>query len=645
MHIPVITVKKTDLKNFKKSIKDPVAVSHIDNILKGEETTEENAKAACIAFLAKFPDTDIHSLCEAMGWESLFESIQSMRQAEIERDILSPETTKPGSKAPSLEIPEGDIEPEPLADITLADRFKQQYSFRNRSATTRFGCTDAKLSSMAFVLFGEDSCVRIQETRTWLRWVGHKWEECDEGHIRQNLDEVALLLEQDMKATKKRYSQAHSGGDFEILAILKGRYSMPEDVNLDSVRELFLAEMERVQTMVSRLESLVGRNAIIEMMGDRLVKSIKCLDTNTDEIVFTNTAWNAATGVFYPPRRSSLATRSTERAWRTPSVESRENWKHYLEGLGFDTDTMTYLQRCFGYTLLGRGTAKKYWWFRGETHTSKTTTVQLVAKCVGSYVETTQAKMWLAKGNNANGHTDELARLRGCRMVTADEFPKVSRLDDALVKQVTSGGAPMSASRKGEKGFTFDIYFAMFFSSNYDPFIAEDDAALIARLTALTFKTKVEKIDPEFVKKYLSAGDNALAVLAWCMEGASDFIREGFGEEPLEIKTSREEYQKEQSSIGEQLHEVIAINPGKKAFANDIKIALVAYQKATRQNVIFSDRQLSKAIETLFSVTPQRGTNGRRVYHGLEIIDTRPKPKGFAREIDYGWEQEEDQPN
>jgi P4 family phage/plasmid primase-like protien len=631
----MITINVTDLKEYLKQLKDPVVRIHINNILNHKETTEQSAMAACVAFLSKFPDSDIPSLCQAMGHVAITDKVVEKVAEDIAAKVEADLNTTPEGKQKKVEPPavqEGDTEPVAEEGSSVQQRYTELYSYKCRPKETRFGCTDAKLASMCLVLFGEDNCLQIQETASWFRWIGHKWQECAEGHIRQMLDRVAILVEQDLKETRKSFSAVDTKD--KTLQVLIKRYKFDiDEVSWSQIEALFESEMDRMQAMVARLESYQGRNAIVTLMGDRLIKKVDQLDSNKDEIVFTNCSWNAKNNNFYPNRRASFATRSVDRQWEEPSKEAVVNWDNYLGSLGFDEKTLTFLKRSFGYALLGRGTGKRFWWFRGETNTSKTTLVQLVSRAAGSYVETTQAKMWLMSRTSSNGHTDDTARLRGCRMVTADEFPKVGRFSDDLLKQIT-GASPVSASRKGEKGITFDVTFAPFFSSNYDPYIAEDDTASFTRLTALTFKNVVKDVKKEFVNDYINTGDNVLAILKWCMDGAVEYVQHGFGEEPDEVKLSREEYQQEQISIADQLACVVEADASSRLFFSEIHVALCTYQDATRQRVQFSKKQLSKVIKSLFNLESTPSTKGQVRYTGLRLI---PPPQKWDPRIDNGY--------
>src|SRR5690606_14196397 len=121
----------------------------------------------------------------------------------------------------------------------------------------------------------------------------------------------------------------------------------------------------------------------------------------------------------------------------------------YLNGLELDEngETLEYLRRSFGYAATGRGTEKRFWWFRGITDTSKSTLIQLVAKCLDQYAATTMSSQWCQQRAQSMGHTEDIAKLRARRLVTADEFEKNAKFNESLLKKMTAGTGEISASR------------------------------------------------------------------------------------------------------------------------------------------------------------------------------------------------------
>lgn len=503
----------------------------------------------------------------------------------------------------------------------MSDAYERKFSFFNRHKDTMFGESDTDIGYIAFCCFGEQTCHRLRKSVEWLKWNGSVWKNAEIGDIRSLLRQLALIIENEAKSLSSGFNYNDIIKASMISAWTTRNHAGAMAV--EQVVKFITDEIERMFKMVSKLNSQHGATTIAGTMGDYLMVEQSDLDENQDEIVFNNIAYNVADDTWHEPRQQSLATRSMGIDYAEPSLEAQTRWADYIGALGFDEQTLQFLKRSFGFACLGRGgTEKRFWWFRGETNTCKSTLIELVAQSMGTYVETTNANAWLSKGpGKGNGHNDEIAQLRGARLVKADEFPKNASFDDAVMKQCTSGSGMIHASHKGEKGFEFRPRFALFFASNFDPKINEDDAASIARLTALTFKHVIpkDKQDRNYVQNFLSSHDNKLAIIKWLLEGARDFILSGLGDEPAQVGESRDEFIEEQVSVGQQLQTILAWDNDSIVSLTDIMEALAELQKKTRQFCFFNRRQIGGTMKKLFTNAEVFKSSGDIKYRGLRF--------------------------
>jgi P4 family phage/plasmid primase-like protien len=622
--------KRAMAGEYKSS--DPIVKFSLKTLKKGEDIERAAAIRVAVCIFKETPELDLESICEGIGHPDILEEVQELCAGvlaeKLAEDSANEDDTK--DKDDDLDLPGGNSDPEYTSsevDQSVSDLYSAKYSFVSRERATAFGASDEQLARMAVYCIGQNNCRRLRTHESWLVWTGSHWRKCDEGDIRSLLAKLGQAVESDCKAAKKMSDK----DKYQALEIVQKRYGIRDASTVEKVLE---QEIKTMQRMVSRIQSLPGLQAISRRMGDFLMVDANKLDQNECELVFNNLAWNAETGQTYRPRRESLATRGIEMNWSEPTTLAQERWKAYLDSLGFDEETLKFLKLSFGYASLGSGSEKRFWWFRGQGDTSKTTIIQLVARCLDSYAEVTQTPLWLSKGGSRPGHTDDLAALQGSRLVYADEFPKSSRFDDSLLKQITSGASPMRASEKGEKGITFKINFALFCSSNFDPQLAEDDEAAMRRLTTLTFKHKVAKKDKNFVSKYVADQDNRLAILKWVMEGAVEYLKNGLGEEPEMVKDSRAEFSSNQVSVSDQLQQLVVMGPSSQPLRlRDLLKDLNNLQQETRQRVHFTERQIIKTLLELYKVEGKK-VDGHTVFDGLRLRDQKGQSK-IASELDF----------
>jgi P4 family phage/plasmid primase-like protien len=506
---------------------------------------------------------------------------------------------------------------------TTLSIYSRVYSWRNRKLGTSFGDSDQMLTDIALECFGQRCCRRIEHQGDWLAWNGHRWILGENGRVRLLLGELCRVMKEDLRDVRM---SLNGGGRKILIEAFLARCPWRASGDDDDIDKAMKAEMEVYQSAIKKLESAAGMNSIVTLIGDGVCISVDDLDRNADQLVFTNCVWEAATNTIHEPQQNALATRCIQMEWQEPPADARDRWRLYIESLGFDDQTVSFLQRSLGYAALGRGTEKRFWWFRGETGVSKSTIIDLVAQCMGTYAETTPTDLWLMKGGSRPGHTDDLAAIRGARFVTADEFPKICRFDDALMKRCTSGVGKLRVSAKGKTGFAYKPTFALVFASNFDPQIAEDDEALLARLTTFTFRVRIAEKDknPRFVAEFLALPGQRLAILEWIMQGAQQYLMHGIGSEPAQVKASREDFMQGQISVEDQLAELLQAEKGGAVNMTSILERLNELQQRTRQRAPFTGPQIVKAILKRFSAAIN-DKGGVKVFHGVRLRDTNLK--------------------
>lgn len=483
-----------------------------------------------------------------------------------------------------------------------------------------------------------DRVRRVEKLGTWLQWSGHYWKETDSAA--PVLDDLADVIERQIQNlyTRKNTQPLIFWQEFSQWKKMKA------DASPDERQEAFEGVIKTEKAIANKLKMNASRNSIMAIVGQHLKLDTDDLDANVNKVVFRNGYFDCETGGFHDNEMSQYATLCIDIDYDTPDEKSRKNVKDYLDNLGFDEETLEYMQRSFGYSLTGQGSEKHFWWFRGIGNTSKSTLINMVAECMGTYAYTTNADTWVDKGKQGPaGHTEEIAVLRGRRLVLADEFPKKARLNGALMKRVTSGSTKLNASRKGEKSFQFKGRFGLFFASNFDCQADQGDGAFMDRISVVTFQKKIEQSikDERFIEKFLKKDQNRLAFLEWILQGAMKYCESGLGVEPEHLKSSRQAFKDGQVSIEDQLREILESDPkavgNKSASLTQVMEALANIQKSTRQTNIFTKKDVVDGIKLCFLVDLST-ESGHTGFNGLTLKNSySPKRRNTSWDAQLDW--------
>ena len=156
---------------------------------------------------------------------------------------------------------------------------------------------------------------------------------------------------------------------------------------------------------------------------------------------------------------------------------------------------------------------------------------------------------------SGDGIPNDVARLKGARLVNARETEEGKRLAEALVKEMT-GGDTITALFLRQEYFDFKPEFKIFLAANHKPVIRGTDLAIWRRIRLIPFTVTIpaEEQDRRLGRK-LEA--ELSGILAWAVRGCQAWQREGLGM-PAAVKAATEAYRAESDLLAAFLAECTA---------------------------------------------------------------------------------------
>ena len=163
---------------------------------------------------------------------------------------------------------------------------------------------------------------------------------------------------------------------------------------------------------------------------------------------------------------------------------------------------------------------------------------------------------------NDSGSSNDLARMRGARLVTASETNDGVRLDEALVKKITGQDMVTARFLYGEY-FDFRPQFKLWLAMNHLPTIRGTDDGIWRRVRLIPFSVIVPERDRD---KHLSAKlqMELPGILAWAVRGCLDWQQNGM-RTPREIIAATDSYRTDQDTLGSFIEECCVIGPSYQA--------------------------------------------------------------------------------
>jgi P4 family phage/plasmid primase-like protien len=259
--------------------------------------------------------------------------------------------------------------------------------------------------------------------------------------------------------------------------------------------------------------------------------------------------------------------------------------------LGGDKDLLRYVWKALGYSLTGYSSEQKLFFCYGNGRNGKSTLIELVMRIMGDYAAAAPPDILMVR-NQESAVSNDIAMLKGARMVATDETEDGKRLNEALIKRLT-GSQRITARYLHQEFFTFDPTFTIWMSGNHKPQIRGTDVGIWRRVVLIPFNVTIaeEDVDRELPAKLWSEREG---ILAWLIDGARAWFEEGLGQVET-IDSAVASYREESDTLGAFLTECTYIDSEAKVLSSAM---YDRYTKWAKQNneYVMSQKRFSQAM-------------------------------------------------
>jgi putative DNA primase/helicase len=337
--------------------------------------------------------------------------------------------------------------------------------------------------------------------RSWLLWDGRRWQRDEEGAILRfairtvrAIRAEARATEYDDRAGKLRKWAADSQSEAKLRALLTIAQALPG--------------------VPVRPDEL-----------DACPHLLNCPDGTVD----------LRTGLKYAHRRGDLLTKlaATSGDMDAPAPL----FEQFLSRIVPDETVRCYLQRMAGQTLVGDETERVLAVLYGPGRNGKSTLVEALLAALGpDYARVAPPETLLERRDGAI--PNDLAMLKGVRLVAVSETDQDQHLAEALVKRITGGDTISARFMRGE-WFDFKPQFTPWLATNSRPTVRGDDQGIWDRI----------KLREELP-----------GILGWALRGCVEWRIRGLSE-PEPVRSATEAYREAMDVVGRFLEEACELNP------------------------------------------------------------------------------------
>lgn len=379
---------------------------------------------------------------------------------------------------------------------------------------------------------------------------------------------------------------------------------------LRSLDRLDPQDREALFKDVKRTESAAGIEGMLKIAGALRPLSVASSALDADPYLFNTPAGTVdlRTGDTRDNDRRDLITKA---AGAPIGEQGSDEWDRFIARILPAKEVRGFVQRLFGYGMLGKVTEHVMPIFHGDGANGKGTLRDAIMAAFGDYaIEVDPAILMESKHER---HGAFKMRLRGARLVFCSETERGRRFAEATMKRLV-GGDPIEANLMHKNPITFDPSHLLIMMTNHLPNVSGDDPAVWRRIFVVPFDVVI----PEEERDGSLPGrlkESSAAILAWVYQGWLDYQEQGLNP-PEAVKARTLKYQQDSDVLARFLAERTMSTHAGTVMARELFNAWSDWCRETREEP-GTEKAFAESMEV--RGFPKKNTNTGRAYRGLML--------------------------
>ena len=278
------------------------------------------------------------------------------------------------------------------------------------------------------------------------------------------------------------------------------------------------------------------------------------------------------------------------------SKEKPERFLRFInEIFANNQDVIHYIHKALGYSITDSAREQCMFILHGDGNNGKSLLLDIIKSALGSYGITSKPQL-LTEQRFGSQNSEEIARLKGKRFVAVEEIKEGDKLDEQLVKSLTSGIGNQVARFLYGNSFEFAFKGKIWMATNYEPVIRGTDKGIWRRIVKIPVPTDFTgREDKDLRDKLLQ---ELPQILGWLYEGYLLYKKEGLAM-PETIQTAVNEYKENMDIVAQWISEYCECKPSYFEKANVLYDNFRAFcqRRDQRTNQTVFGRNLGKKFK------------------------------------------------
>jgi putative DNA primase/helicase len=411
----------------------------------------------------------------------------------------------------------------------------------------------------------------------WLVWDGKRWIKDDTGEVYRLAKETVANI----------YQEAATAPDEESRKAL-AKHAMRSEAG------------SRIKEMVDLARSDVP------VMPDELDASADLLNTESGTV-------DLSTGELREHRRGDLITKIAPVEYHPDAVAPA--WAAFLERVLPSEELRKFVQRASGYSATGDTSEQCMFINHGGGANGKSTFQEAITAALGDYAMRAPTDMLLTR--RASGIPNDVARLKGARLVAASETEDGRRLAESLIKDLT-GQDTITARFMRAEFFDFRPTHKLWLSTNHKPEIRGTDNAIWRRIRLIPWTVTIPLAEQN---KRLSATlrHELAGILAWIVQGCLEWRRGGL-QSPDEVRKATGEYRAEMDVLAGFLADCCELGTEHWDYARDLYASYKLWCDENGERPE-AQRKVGGRLGERGFIRDRGGSRGAGIWRGLRLTE------------------------
>jgi len=390
--------------------------------------------------------------------------------------------------------------------------------------------------------------------------------------------------------------------------VINALYSKALSLN-DSKRISLLSELIKLESH-SRQVNLVKALSVIP----KLAITGNCLDENPMLLNCLNGTIDLSTGNLLLHNPNHRITKIVNCEYK--ASESCPIFLAFLDKIfGGNNDLIEYIKRFFGYCLTGKINEQVLVFFYGTGGNGKSTLIDTFIELLNDYSVSAPAELLMLKNNQSI--SNDIARLKGSRIVAVNEVEEDAKLAEAKIKSLT-GGDTIAARFLFQEFIEFTPKCKFILVGNHKPAIKGSDEGIWRRIHEVPFTVKIREEDkiPNLKEKIR---EEFPGILAWAVQGCLEWQEKGLLP-PAEVLSATKSYRRDEDTFTQWIENCCELENGVKDTADNLLSSFKEYCGLTEITPQKFTRKLNETSGMNgIQVTQQKLGGGLRVWHGIRV--------------------------